>query len=117
MREIKFRAWDKQTKSMLLGLAQPSAVNLLDLTLINEKYPLMQYTGLKDKNGVEIFEGDIVTFWHDDEPLEECEKFTVQWFDHWARFDVVEPHSINEMPHDPEGLEVIGNIYETVDKN
>ncbi len=56
MREIKFRYWDEQEKTMYVsdGLASFfSSFEMLDM-------PLMQYTGLKDKNGKEIYEGDIV---------------------------------------------------------
>ena len=59
MREIKFRAWNnsKAVKS-LLGW---SFVKQTPLQQFNEKHlTLMQYTGLNDKNGVEIYEGDIV---------------------------------------------------------
>ncbi len=72
MREIKFRAWDKENKKMfsptcidfgfescLIGYEKDSDGNIIAPSYVNEvsfdRCTLMQFTGLKDKNGKEIY--------------------------------------------------------------
>ncbi|MDU7069719.1 MAG: YopX family protein [Clostridium perfringens] len=62
-RDIKFRAWHKNAKCMCMDVT----TDLLD----KDYLIFMQYTGLKDVNGKEVYEGDIILSpWWDDEPQE-----------------------------------------------
>lgn len=98
MRTIKFRAWDKWTKKM----AQPKDGDFIGWhspSNWKDCYEVMQYTGLNDKNGKEIYEGDVVMNNHGFKHLVE-----------WTESYECEPcFSISK---DVE-VEVIGNIYET----
>jgi len=58
-REIKFRAWDKKNKQMSFGNIGFHYNDIQGMYAYDKE--LMQYIGLKDKNGKEIYEGDILT--------------------------------------------------------
>ena len=151
MREIKFRIWDKQNKQMMnprepddegelviclngkiykhwfidAGYGDGAGGGLAEVNEDIKQYILMQYTGLKDQKGKEIYEGDIVKGFLD-------ERFIVRYgegtfdsgFYRYTGFylEIIkymmypkgeqgeDNYNINEK--DVKCLEVIGNIYE-----
>lgn len=115
MREIKFRAWHEAVKIMIdLHMITPFALNINTDGLFipfSDGIHLMQYTGLKDKNGKEIYEGDIVEDKFILTIMEPHEKRTEYPFEVKIP-DIYYRQEFNGYDF-KESFEIIGNIYET----
>jgi len=117
MREIKFRAWNKKERKMhynpllvvnfsgkILSPANDIHCGYLECPDLE----LMQFTGLKDKNGNEIYEGDIVFYEGIQSLNEEDITSPIEWgkwcyvISNHKAFDIISARS----------FELIGNIYE-----
>ena len=114
MREIKFRVWDIEEKRMIKSekIARLHFNNGLCYAIMGwngqalfKKFKLIQYTGLKDKNGKEIYEGDIVKYI----PRRQIWKAVVVFED--GRFTVKDRGSRCDN-FQFSMCEIIGNIYE-----
>jgi len=131
-REIKFRAWDLQENKFFEPIYQAYIGKLEDLSIsfsgefmmrtfekpaihesvFRNRFILNQYTGLKDKNGIEIYEGDIL----------KIKGFNTTWktkvvFENGGFCIDVEEQEYNRTLigylDDEAIIEVIGNIYES----
>lgn len=119
MKEIKFRAWDKDNKEMYYGGFQlwfDSQGDLKDNPPIHDRRFIMQYTGLQDKNGKEIYENDVVryerTFPNSGKPFARKYQHTVKW-DYDLEIDggssMVRGVGFRDIG---EHVEIIGNVYQ-----
>ena len=106
MREIKFRAW--QDNQMLTQPMSGVYAAKRFFGMLYEDTELMQYTGLKDKNGVEIYEGDVVEW--EDRTADDMYGGDVIYPNEAVEFKGAAFYPVSMMPG--EEFEVIGNIYE-----
>ena len=114
MRSIKFRVWDTTLDEMLdMKEIQQSGMNLFVLCEGVKIMKLMQYTGLKDKNGKEIYEGDVISVINDTfqaEVIYEAPSFKLKSRDDFHVKRNAENKTIAWNAHII--YEVVGNIYE-----
>jgi len=125
-RDLKFRAWSKKTKKMYNEVIHvnlnssecvwatvkrfcPIEAKTINYSIQPKDCELMQYIGLKDKNGIEIYEGDILkSFYHRDKTgydikhTQETVELEINSYCGRIGFEILFP----------ENSEIIGNIYE-----
>lgn len=116
MREIKFRAWDSENNEMIYGVGVTPISDLSIPYSIGEpgkdfdqfnyyiESKLMQFTGLLDKNGTEIYEDDLLKSKH--EQIGKVYYFCDSYLIHWIK------ENYESNLRKCTDCEVIGNIYE-----
>ena len=124
MRKIKFRAWEEQKNRMLT--TDNTNINgemkswnywgdcIFD-DLYTDQFVIMQWTGLIDDNGKEIYDGDIVNYHNCHDVDEEGESINyygiIEYNEHEAGY-FIRCNSLGKPINECGSFEVVGNIYE-----
>lgn len=124
MDRLKFRAWDDDFGDFL-------TINMFELNNDGEiigivhkgdfigynkdKTHLMQYIGLKDMNGEEIYKGDIIKYWN--LTFKEYEICEIRWIDKFITYVATDrlDNNIFIQSIDEKRIEIIGNIYKNAE--
>ena len=125
MREIKFRAWDgERMKEVLTWGFNEGFISTPKICADEQDFEIMQYTGLKDKNGTEIYEGDVVIYHN--HKLDIRQHYVVEYENYSGRFCIFNglntSYGFNQLDdsvsingeYQPD-IEVIGNIHQNPD--
>lgn len=121
----KFRAYFNKYKRMIYGVGLVNENSILvdfngegncEYMFLTNDIKLMQYTGLKDKNGNDIYEGDVCR-WTDPEPFDGeilSDVFIVRYSDEFLKWIGENNNSYDDLYDftDDGQMELIGNIYE-----
>lgn len=114
MRKLKFRTWnDKEMRTDF-------SVNSDGSNTANDRWIIMQFTGLLDKNGIEIYEGDIIYLNKDKNYKTTCvvtfgeydDNEGYNWYKHLGFYLKINEDGKRSLVDNFNEIEVIGNIYE-----